>query len=121
MDGGWKYALDNQIAMFLELLHECLTSLGPIPSELGTRLNSYRSRLKPEPPPPPVEKPLANGHSPADKADGVSVMSKPPEGSKMIETVAQLYRLDEDSLKSSVNGLKTVATEQAALDDLKVG
>ena len=116
-DGGWKYELNAQIALFLELIYDSLISLGPIPTELGARLDGYRTRLKPDPAPPPS----ADGQ---DKSDGVSVMSaasKPAESSKMLEVAAELFGLDNDDVKRSINDFKASATEQAALEDLKVG
>jgi hypothetical protein len=41
-DGAWKFELNTQIALFLDLLADSLAAVGPSSGELTNRLESYR-------------------------------------------------------------------------------
>lgn len=127
-DGSWKWELNNQISLFLELLSDSLVSVGPVPAELTSRLEGYRTRLKADPPPPERDK--AESIKDADRmsvrsghtvhAGGAGAAG--PEGlkGKGTEGVAKLWGMSDEALQSKLRELHGVCTEQAALEDLKV-
>jgi hypothetical protein len=129
-DGSWKWELNNQISLFLELLSDSLVSVGPIPAELTSRLEGYRTRLKADPPPPERDK--AESIKDADRmsvrsgqaghAGGTGAGAAGPEGlkGKGTEGVAKLWGLSDEAFQSKLRELHGVCTEQAALEDLKV-
>lgn len=126
-DGAWKWELNNQIALFLDLLSDSLYAVGPIPAELSTRLESYRTRLKAPDPPPSSEKGSSDrGHGERSDAESVrsgrSVRRETVEGLRERETehVAALFGVMDEELEQRLKSLQGVCTEQAALEDLKV-
>lgn len=126
VDGGWKYELNTQIALFLDILADCLHAVGPISHELSTRLESYRTRLKAPDPPPGSERGSSDqGHG--EKSDKESVRSVKRETvfedglrGGDTERVGVLFGMAEDDLTEMLKELQGVCTEQAALEDLKV-
>src|SRR5882757_3293790 len=44
---GWKIELNNQIALFIRLLRECLRNVSHVPPELLSRLDTYTAKLAP--------------------------------------------------------------------------
>ncbi len=44
---GWKLELNNQIALFIKLLRECLRNLSHVTPELLSRLDIYTAKLAP--------------------------------------------------------------------------
>ncbi|ORY22447.1 hypothetical protein BCR39DRAFT_473921 [Naematelia encephala] len=125
VDGAWKFELNTQIALFLDLLADSLNAVGPIPGELSTRLESYRARLRaPEPNGSSSTDARSSDRGHGEKSDVESVRSvrRDIEGLKGRETegVAQLFGMTEDDLASKLKELQSICTEQAALEDLKV-
>jgi hypothetical protein len=121
-DGAWKWELNAQISLFLELLSDSLASLGQVPVELTSRLEGYRTRLKADPPPPERDKDKVESQAQQVRdAERMSVRSG-NEGirSKGMEGVAKLWGMNEDGLQQKSRELQNVCTEQAALEDLKV-
>jgi len=124
-DGGWKFELNNQIASFIDLLADSLYAVGPS-SELVSRLESYRQRLRE--PAPSLAPSIANermsvhgserGHGDAD-----SVMSQRSraEGlrAKETEEVGQLFGMTDEALQQKLKELQTTCTEQASSVDAK--
>ena len=126
-DGAWKFELNTQIALFLDLLSDSLHLVGPAPAELTTRLESYRTRLKapdPAPAPAPSERGSSDrGHG--ERSDAESVRSAKREvadglRARETESVGQLFGVGEEVLGQRLRELQGVCTEQAALTDLKV-
>jgi hypothetical protein len=132
-DGSWKYELSTQVSLFLDLVHTCLVSLGPISSELSSRIEGYRTRLK-EPAPTPTRSNAIDRMSMGsiDKGDGASIRSFGTQATRTqgaseeglrgagTEIAGVLFGLDQDWLGSKLRELQGVCTEQAALDDFKV-
>jgi hypothetical protein len=133
-DGSWKYELSTQVSLFLDLVHSCLLSLGPISSELSSRIEGYRTRLK-EPAPTPTRPNHLDRISMGsiDKGDGASIRSFGTQATRTpggiveeglrgagTEIAAVLFGLNEDWLVNKLRELQGVCTEQAALDDFKV-
>lgn len=134
-DGSWKYELSPQVSLFLDLIHSCLLSLGPMSSELSNRIEGYRNRLKEPAPTPTSARPshidrMSMGS--IDKGDGASIRSFGTQATRTqgngeeglrgagTEIAAVLFGLDEDWLANKLRELQGVCTEQAALDDFKV-
>lgn len=122
-DGAWKFELNTQIALFLDLLSDSLQILGPS-SELVSRLESYRQRLR-EPassvPPsmaPSIMTERNSVHTSEKLGDGDSFMSQRSrsEGLKGKETeeVAQLFGMADEALQSKLKELQSVCTEQVS-------
>ena len=133
-DGSWKYELSTQVSLFVDLIHTCLLSLGPISTELSNRLEGYRTRLKEPAPVAPVRPNHLDRVSMGsiDKGDGASIRSLgtqatrtqaiPEEGLRGAgtEIVSVLFNLNEAWVDTKLQELQGVCTEQAALDDFKV-
>jgi hypothetical protein len=125
-DGAWKFELNNQIASFLDLLADSLSSVGPS-SELVGRLENYRQRLR-EPAPQTQAPPQLTPSIVSERAsmygserghgDGDSVMSQRSrsEGLKGKETeeVAQLFGMSDEALQQKLKELQTICTEQVS-------
>jgi hypothetical protein len=150
VEGAWKYELSTQVSSFLDLLHDSIRSVGPVPTELGTRLDGYRTRLKVEPKQVTDNRASISGSSinggggsasgtgtgggMDHKGDTASIRSVATHhqsislGSARLDSlegpatddVARVFGLDEEWMRSKLQDLLGVCTEQAALDDLKV-
>lgn len=141
-DGSWKYELSTQVSLFLDLIHTCLLSLGPLTGELSNRLEGYRTRLK-DPGPSPSSAstaPARPNHldrvsmGSIDKGDAASIKSFGTQATKTTpaipeeglrgagtEIVGVLFGLNHEWMDRRLQDLQAVCTEQAALDDFKVG
>lgn len=120
-DGAWKFELNTQIALFLDLLADSLYSVGPS-SELVGRLENYRQRLR-EPAPaltPGIvsERNSLYGSERGHGGDAESVLSQRSrsEGLKGKETeeVAQLFGLSDEALQAKLKELQPIVTEQVS-------
>ena len=126
VDGAWKWELNSQIALFLELLSDSLHAVGPIPAELSTRMESYRRRLKA--PDPSISDRSSSERGHGERSDAESVMSarsvrrEMPDSfrGKETDTVGMLFGLEDEVLDRRLRDLQGLCTEQAALEDLKV-
>jgi hypothetical protein len=122
-DGAWKWELNTQIALFLDLLADSLHAVGPVSAELSSRLESYRTRLNAPDPPASSERASDRGHG--DRSDGESLRSLRREMSdglrgRETESVGQLFGMTDEALNQKLRELQGICTEQAALEDLKV-
>ncbi|WWD22030.1 hypothetical protein CI109_106518 [Kwoniella shandongensis] len=120
-DGGWKYELNAQVTLFLDILSDSISAVGPASAELAVRLESYRSRLR-DADPPGQEKRSDRSHG--DKGDSDSIRSAQKEpldwsDEVMIKTVRRLFGLSEEDFGQRLKAVQAVCTEQAALDDMK--
>lgn len=122
MDGAWKYELGTQVSLFLDLLRDSIQAVGPIHGELASRLEGYRTRLKPEPKHPFDRSSTASSLDKGDAASIRSVQTTKLEGLRgpATDDVAQVFGLSDEWLTGKLKELQGVCTEQAALDDLKV-
>jgi len=144
---GWKLELNNQIALFIRLLRECLRTVSHVSPELLSRLDTYTAKLAPTL--NVSTKPSASGYSDSgyDSAstrgdrDSASV-SFPAVGMNvadmtLVKVVAALFKIPEDAIQQEVEKIRgSTVTEkvrhfmfdlemplkflQAAIADLKV-
>ncbi|KDQ16952.1 hypothetical protein BOTBODRAFT_619876 [Botryobasidium botryosum FD-172 SS1] len=113
---GWKIELNNQIALFVRMVHECLKTISHVPPELMTRMEMYTSKLVPQQYPSPAPEPVGTSRAPDP---GPAFTPLRVENMPLVQTVAQLFgRTDQDVLKL-INDNKAQWTEKAAMVDLK--
>ena len=123
-DGGWKFELNNQIALFLDLLADSIHSVGPS-SELMNRLENYRHRLR-EPAPslaPSIISERTSVHgSERGLGDGESMLSARSRTDglrgKDTEEVGKLFGLVDEGLQQKLRELQGVCTEQVRTTEL---
>jgi hypothetical protein len=125
-DGAWKFELNTQIALFLDLLADSLAAVGPSSGELTNRLESYRQRLR-EPAPNSTAGSIKEadrnslvvgsdrGHG-GDAESTFSTRSAKADGfrGKETEEIGQLFGLSDDQLQAKLNELKTICTERVS-------
>lgn len=121
-DGAWKFELNTQIGLFLDLLADSLYSVGPS-SELIGRLENYRQRIR-EPAPGPALAPSIVGErnsihgSERGHGDAESVMSQRSRSDglkgKETEEVAQLFGMTDEALQQKLKELQPIVTEQVS-------
>jgi hypothetical protein len=109
VEGAWKWELNIQISTFLSIITDSLSALGPIPLELASRLDSYKTRLQ-APEPEKIEPEVVKAVVKDEGLKGDATVA-----------VAQLFGVGEERLQQMLKGMQGICTEQAALDDLKVG
>ncbi|KAK7055402.1 hypothetical protein R3P38DRAFT_2846886 [Favolaschia claudopus] len=116
---GWKLELNNQIAVFVKMLRECLRSVNHVSPELLSRLDTYTAKLA------PAQSSNDSGYDSAstsrDRDSWVSVPTVSGNVSDMdlVRVVAALFRIPDSEAQKEVDSLKGVCTEKAALIDLK--
>ncbi|WWC87193.1 uncharacterized protein L201_002079 [Kwoniella dendrophila CBS 6074] len=118
-DGSWKSELSLQVSLFLDLLYDCLITLGPLSTELSTRLQSYRNRMKAQ-----TDNEKAINETRKEKKELVKSNTQKSRSQdwwkgSMVDIVANLYSYDKEDFNRKVLSLEKECTEQAALDDLK--
>ncbi|WWC67647.1 uncharacterized protein I206_101557 [Kwoniella pini CBS 10737] len=122
VDGAWKPELSSQVSLFMELLYDCLTALGPLSGEMSARLQSYRSRLKTEIDLPPPDKGPDSAVAERPRSDQLPVSKKENRDwwkGSLIDVVRSLYGVGEETVEAKLLELERLCTEQAALEDLK--
>ncbi|KAJ6518733.1 hypothetical protein C8R45DRAFT_949096 [Mycena sanguinolenta] len=119
-DDGWKLEVNNQIAVFVKMLSECLRTVNGVSPELLSRLDAYTAKLAP-----------ATAQSSASDSGYASTSTSPGRSMSMSSTgtsvadmelvrvVTALFRLPESEVQREIDGLRGTCTEQAALADLK--
>jgi hypothetical protein len=120
---GWKLELNNQIAVFVKMLRECLRSVNHVSPELLSRLDTYTSKLAPS-----QSSSHDSGYDSAstsrdrDRDSWVSVatVSSNVADMELVRVVAALFRVPESEVQKEIDGMKSICTEKAALTDLKV-
>ncbi|WWC59160.1 uncharacterized protein I303_101708 [Kwoniella dejecticola CBS 10117] len=121
-DGAWKSELSSQVSLFLELLYDCLSGLGPLSSELAARLQTYRNRLESQKAPSVVAKFSDDARTEAHDSVYPSIFQKYGRDwwkGSILDCVRALYAWHDDAMDAKLHELEKVCTEQAALDDLK--
>jgi hypothetical protein len=124
-EGAWKWELNSQIGLFLDLLVDSLNSLGQGGGEVGNRLESYRVRLRePQPQVQPPPQATANGgigggsdRGHGERSDGESirsVRSKEEVRGREVDGVARLFGVEEDGLQTKLRELQGICTEQVS-------
>ncbi|EIN05310.1 hypothetical protein PUNSTDRAFT_92196 [Punctularia strigosozonata HHB-11173 SS5] len=121
---GWKTELNNQIATFIRLLRECLRSVHHVPPELISRLDMYTAKLAP----PKTQSVYSDsGYDSGSQAGNRdSLYGSPVVGVStnvsdmpLVKTVAQLFKVDDQTAQREIDTLRQVCHERAALTDLK--
>lgn len=110
---GWKLELNNQIALFIRLLRECLRSVNHVSPELLSRLDTYTAKLAPT-----LNVSTRSGHSDSgyDSAstrgdrDSASV-SFPGAGMNvgdmtLVKVVTNLFKIPEDAIQQEVDKIR---------------
>ncbi|KZT23013.1 hypothetical protein NEOLEDRAFT_1243488 [Neolentinus lepideus HHB14362 ss-1] len=116
---GWKLELNNQIALFVKLLRECLKSISHVSPELTSRLDMYTAKLAPS----QTASDSGYDSASATSRERDSLQSPTVSGSvtdmPLVRTVAQLFKIPEQAVQQEIDSLRAVCTEKAALQDLK--
>ncbi|KAJ7075669.1 hypothetical protein B0H15DRAFT_1026978 [Mycena belliarum] len=115
---GWKLELNNQIAVFVKMLRECLRTVNHVSPELLSRLDTYTAKLAPS------QSSSDSGYDSASTSrdrDSVSVptVSGSVADMQLVGVVAALFRIPESEVQKEIDGLRGICTEKAALTDLK--
>lgn len=116
---GWKFELNNQIALFIRLLRECLRSVSHVSPELLSRLDTYAAKLAPT---LTSARPVASGDSGYDSAstrgDRDSLSSPQQHNTDvanmtLVKIVAGLFKIPEVAIQQEVDKIRgTTATEK---------
>ncbi|KAF8630274.1 hypothetical protein AX17_005460 [Amanita inopinata Kibby_2008] len=124
----WKFELNNQICLFLKLLRECLLGMHHVSPELLSRLETYSAKLAPS------STYSDSGYDSASTSrDRDSYIGSTPTGTagmsataglniadmQLVQTIANLFKIPEQTVQNEVDQLKDIATEKAAVVDLK--
>lgn len=114
---GWKYELNNQIAVFVKILRECLRSVNHVSPELQSRLETYAAKLAPS------QSANDSGYETSstnrDRDSGSFVLSHSIADMPMVQVVGAVFKISETQLQNEVDQLRQFCTEKAALSDLK--
>ncbi|KAJ7686809.1 hypothetical protein B0H17DRAFT_939979 [Mycena rosella] len=115
---GWKLELNNQIAVFVKMLRECLRSVNHVSPELLSRLDTYTAKLAPS------QSSSDSGYDSASTSRDRDSMSVPSVSGnvadmQLVGVVAALFRIPESEVQREIDGLRSICTEKAALTDLK--
>ncbi|KAJ6524576.1 hypothetical protein B0H19DRAFT_972064 [Mycena capillaripes] len=114
---GWKLELNNQIAVFVKMLRECLRSVNHVSPELLSRLDTYTAKLAPS------QSSSDSGYDSASTSHRESMSVPSVSGSvadmELVRVVAALFRIPESEAQKEIDGLRSICTEKAALTDLK--
>lgn len=115
---GWKLELNNQIAVFVKMLRECLRSVNHVSPELLSRLDTYTAKLAPS------QSSSDSGYDSASTSHRESISVPAVSGNvadmELVRVVAALFRIPESEVQKQIDGLRSICTEKAALTDLKV-
>lgn len=116
---GWKLELNNQIALFVRLLRECLRNISHVSPELISRLDMYTAKLAPS----QTSSDSGYDSASATSRDRDSLQSPTVSGHvgdmALVRTVAALFKIPESALQQEIDKLRQFCTEKAALTDLK--
>ncbi|KAJ7054762.1 hypothetical protein C8F01DRAFT_1148844 [Mycena amicta] len=112
---GWKIELNNQIAIFVKMLRECLRSVNHVSPELLSRLDTYTAKLAPS------QTSSDSGYDSASTRNSITIptVSANVNDMDLVRMVAALFRVPESEVQKEVDTLKGVCTPKAALTDLK--
>ncbi|TFK48247.1 hypothetical protein OE88DRAFT_562689 [Heliocybe sulcata] len=120
---GWKLELNNQIALFVRLLRECLKSISHVSPELTARLDMYTAKLAPSQTSSDSGYDSASASGTSRDRDSTSLQSPTVSGNiadmALVRTVATLFKIPEPAVQQEVDTLRAICTEKAALQDLK--
>lgn len=108
----WKVELNNQIAQFVRMLHDCLRNVNHISPELTARLDMYTAKLAPS-----IESsngPAVPGPSRGSGTYSSLSISHNVNDMKLVKVVADLYGISDSELQVQVNNLRRTCTEKVS-------
>jgi len=102
---GWKFELNNHIAIFVKMLRECLRNLNHVSPELLSRLDIYTAKLAPS------QAHSDSGYDSASTSRDRDTMSAPSLSAyisdmPLVMTVARLFKIPEHAAQKEVDQLK---------------
>ena len=109
---GWKLELNNQIALFVKLLRECLRNVNHVSPELLSRLDTYAAKLAPS------RAQSDSGYDSASTSRDRDSMNTPAIISSIADmhlviAVGHLFKIPDHAIQKEVDQLKEVVTEKA--------
>jgi hypothetical protein len=114
---GWKFELNNHIAIFVKLLRECLRNISHVSPELLSRLDTYAAKLAPQ------QANSDSGYDSASTSRDRDSISRPAFNAHvtdmpLVMTVAKLFKIPEYAVQKESDQLKGhVVTEKASKID----
>ncbi|WVN88902.1 uncharacterized protein L203_104117 [Cryptococcus depauperatus CBS 7841] len=123
--GGWQEELAKQVGLMIDVILDALVILGDRGgTELRSRLEGYRSRIKSEDPPPIREKSVITlSRAPEEKVlstEFTELETAVKSATEVLDAVGRLLNLSLEELKRKAEALEGTCTEQAAVDDFKL-
>jgi hypothetical protein len=116
----WKNELNNQIALFVTLLRDCLRGLSHVSPELTQRLDVYTTKLAPQQQPGTAysDSGYDSGSTNRDR-DSVAPsnrISKNITDMPLVMTVSKLFKIPERALQGEVENISKICTEKVVQD-----
>lgn len=115
VDDAWKVEVNNQIALFVRMLRDCLKGLSHVSPELNSRLDMYHTKLS--------QSSSQSGYDSAASRDrGDLATSAAPGVSTSIHDmplvliVAKLFKIPENAMQSEVDRLRKTCTEKVGVE-----
>lgn len=114
--GGWTPELDKHIALFVQLIRECLRGLSHVPPELTQRLDTYAIKFTPQ-------QQSSTAYSDSGYDSGSTNRDRDSVGSpnrksrnivdmSLVLTVARLFKIPEHNLQAEVDNIGKFCTEK---------
>jgi hypothetical protein len=119
---GWKLELNNQIALFVKLLRECLRNVNHVSPELLSRLDTYTTKLAPATTYSDSGYDSSSTSRDRDSAhsSGGSVSSSVGD-MPMVKTVAKLLKISDQEIQVEVDKLRNgTVTDKAGGYDTSI-
>lgn len=110
----WKNELNNQIALFVKLLRDCLRGLSHVSPELTQRLDAYTAKLAPQQQPGTAysDSGYDSSSTNRDSITSPNRMSKSIVDMPLVLTVARLFKIPEHPLQGEVDNISKFCTEK---------
>ena len=112
----WKSELNNQIALFVKLLRDCLRGLSHVSPELTQRLDVYTTKLAPQQQSGTAYSDSGYDSSSTnrdrDSANSPNRISKSIANMPLVKTVAKLFNIPEHALQGEVENISKFCTEK---------
>jgi hypothetical protein len=114
---GWKAELNNQIVVFIRLIRECLRAVHSVPPELTSRLDMYTAKLAPPKTQSIYSDSGYDSGSQAGNRDSlygapVIGVSSNVADMPLVKTVAQLFKIDDQTAQREIDTLRQVCNER---------
>lgn len=107
-DDGWKIELNNQIALFVRMLYDCLKTISHVPPELMSRMEMYSTKLAQQ---KPVAAPSGSGYPKAVDPGPVTAPLR-IENMPLVQTIAHLFGYADAEVMKLINASKHLWTEK---------